>query len=76
MESGWVLYVDSRNHHFLERNSSEFFPIDQRVVQGSTLSLTLFLVNSNGLLCEIEKYPHFFLVLDIPKTHCPVFVYK
>ena len=34
-----------------------FFPINQGVAQGCTLSPTLFLIYINGLLNEIEKCP-------------------
>ena len=51
------LYANDRSCVFLEGKSSEFFSINQRVAQGCTLSLTLFLIYINGLLNEIEKGP-------------------
>ena len=49
------LYVNNRSCVFLEGKSSEFFPINQGVAQGCTLSPTLFLIYIDGLLSEIEK---------------------
>ena len=49
------LYVNDRSCIFLEDDSSELFPSKQGVAQGCTLSWTLFSVNINDLLCEIEK---------------------
>ena len=51
------LYVNNKSCVFLEGKSSEFFPINQGVAQGCTLSPTLFLIYINGLLCEIENCP-------------------
>ena len=51
------LYVNCRSFIFLEGKSSEFFRIKQGVVQGCTLSPTLFMIYINGLLCQIEKCP-------------------
>ena len=51
------LYVNNRSCIFLEGKCSEFFPINQVVAQGCTLPPTLFLIYSNGLLCETEKHP-------------------
>ena len=51
------LYVNNRSCVFLEGKCSDFFPINQGVAQGCTLSPTLFLIYINGLLNEIEKSP-------------------
>ena len=48
------LYVNNRSCIVLEGKSLEFFPIKQGMVQGCTLSPTLFLIYINGLLCEIQ----------------------
>ena len=40
----------------LQGKSSNFFSIKLRVAQGCSLSPTLFLININGLLCEVEEY--------------------
>ena len=50
------LYNDNRSCIFLDGKCSEYFPINQGVAQGCTLSPTLFLIYINGLLSEIEKY--------------------
>ena len=42
---------------FFEVKTSELFPIKQGVAQSCTLLPTLFLVNINQLICEIEKCP-------------------
>ena len=49
------LYANNRSCIFLEGKSSEFFPINQGVAHGCTLSLTLFLIYINGFLCDIKK---------------------
>ena len=51
------LYANNRSCIFLEGKCSDFFPVNQGVAQGCTLSPTLFLIYINGLLNEIEKCP-------------------
>ena len=60
----------------MEGKSSEFFSIKHMVAQACTLSPTLFLIDINGLSCEIEKCSELNVKLSENTLFGHLFVYN